>query len=64
MPMDQSMPASTALGQLNNAPLANVGAIIIGQLQELLTVVSRLDEQQETLNGRFKGLNATIRHLS
>jgi hypothetical protein len=62
--MDQSMPASTALGQLNNAPPTNVGAVIIGQLRELLTVVSRLNEQQETLNSRFKGLNATIRHLS
>jgi hypothetical protein len=44
MPIDQNMPASTALGQLNNAPPADVGAIIIRQLQELLTVVSRLDK--------------------
>jgi hypothetical protein len=60
MPMDQSVPASTALGQSNDAPLADVGVVIIRQLQELLMVVSRLDKQQETLNGRFKGLNATI----
>ena len=32
MPIDQSVPASTALGQLNDAPLADIGAAIIGQL--------------------------------
>jgi hypothetical protein len=32
MPTDQSVPASIALGQLNNAPLVNISAAIIGQL--------------------------------
>jgi hypothetical protein len=41
MPIDQSVPASAALGQLNDAPPADVGAIIIGQLQELLMGLSR-----------------------
>jgi hypothetical protein len=32
MPTDQSVPASAALGQLNNALLADISAAIIGQL--------------------------------
>jgi hypothetical protein len=64
MPTDQSVPASAALGQSNDAPLADISAAIIGQLQELLLVVTRLNKQQKTLNGRFEGLNATIQHLS
>jgi hypothetical protein len=32
MSTDQSVPASAALGQSNNAPLTNIGAAIIGQL--------------------------------
>ena len=44
MPTDQSVPASIVLGQSNDAPLADIGAAIIGQLQELLLVVTRLDK--------------------
>jgi hypothetical protein len=32
MPTDQSVSVSAALGQLNDAPLADIGAAIIGQL--------------------------------
>jgi hypothetical protein len=32
MPTDQSVPASAALGQSNDAPLADIGAAIIRQL--------------------------------
>jgi hypothetical protein len=45
MPTDQSMPVSAALGQSNNAPLADISAAIIGQLQELLSIVTRLNKQ-------------------
>jgi hypothetical protein len=45
MPTDQSVPASAALGQSNDAPLADISAAIIGQLQELLSIVTRLNKQ-------------------